>query len=783
MVVVLVNTLNALWFSDTVPESWLLFKILPIPKNNSDSFRPIALSSCVRKMVESIFNSRLSHWLEINDMLPPDTYAFRTDSNSLDCVSRLTSSIYQAYNSKQFLNAAFLDISAAFDRVHIPTLISSLIQLSIPQRFIQYIVSLFSVRTLIFSSGQTAIFRKTYRGLPQGSSLSPLLFNLYMLPIVSLHTECSVLLFADDVAVYSIHKDALITSIRLSAAISRISTILNERFLTLSDNKCKSVMFTYRPFNIAHSLVSIGDLKLSQCDSYKYLGFILDSRLTWRPHIKYIQKRGFLATNILKALSSVHWGADPLTLSLFYKSFVRSVIDYGSFIFGNASSSNLICLDRVQNQSLRLIVGARKSTPIQALQAETAIPPLHIRRLYLAHRYVYAKSSRSDSLILPQFFSLVRTWRLAPRKLPLISRIASLSTETCSALLKTNKYRYYNLPYFEIFHSHPYDKLITDKKSPTLAADNIYSKMFSQLIACKYPSHIRIFTDASKKGLLCGAAFFIEHLHTHKTFSLPPITSIFSAELFAILFSLRFIINSSLALPSPILVVSDSLSAIVAITSPLFKNKYCPIIMHIRNLLQYLMNFKGSPVSFLWVPSHSGIPGNEFVDHLSGSVSESTHPKTVLSLHDAYFETKSQLLQQWNFSYKQLSNPLSFYFRLQPDVPPFPWYKYVGSNHRKFFVKICRLRFGHTGLPAHIHRFIPSVPPYCPLHLQNETPADPNHILFSCPKLLPQQLAFESQLIALLIPRPWSLLSLLALPATYEVIYQFLLSLPSSIQI
>ena len=99
---------------------------------------------------------------------------------------------------------------------------------------------------------------------------------------------------------------------------------------------------------------------------------------------------------------------------------------------------------------------------------------------------------------------------------------------------------------------------------------------------------------------------------------------------------------------TPILVVCDSLSAIVAITSSLFKNKYCPIIVHnIRNLLQYLMNFKGSFVAFLWVPSLFGIPGNEFVDYLSGSVSESPYPKSVLSLFDNYSETKSLLLQQW----------------------------------------------------------------------------------------------------------------------------------------
>ena len=142
-----------------------------------------------------------------------------------------------------------------------------------------------------------------------------------------------------------------------------------------------------------------------------------------------------------------------------------------------------------------------------------------------------------------------------------------------------------------------------------------------------------------------------------------------------------------------------------------------------------------SSVSFLWAPSHSGLLGNEAADQLAGSVSTLSPAKPVLSFHDIIASSKSLLFSKWNDSYASLSDPRSPYFLLQPQLPPFPWYKFTDLSHRKHIVKLCRLRFGHTCLPAHIHRFLPNVSPFCPLHPEDEIHADPHHIFSECPEL------------------------------------------------
>ena len=107
-------------------------------------------------------------------------FGFRLKVSSVDCISTLVGDIYQSFQDKLFLNALFLDIKSAFNRVHIPTLKQILRELGIPEHFSIFILKLMSPRKLDFrTNSPQSISRTTYKGLPQGSSLTPTLFNLY----------------------------------------------------------------------------------------------------------------------------------------------------------------------------------------------------------------------------------------------------------------------------------------------------------------------------------------------------------------------------------------------------------------------------------------------------------------------------------------------------------------------------------------------------------------------------------------------------------------------------
>jgi len=117
----------------------------------------------------------------------------------------------------------------------------------------------------------------------------------------------------------------------LQSSILIFANNINERNLYLSLHKCKFVLFTLRPYNPIIAKVHFNDHYFdSWLSSFQYLGIILDSKASWKPHISHFRSRAFSAGDVLKSLSPSRWTGVLVTLLLFYKSFGRSIMDFPS---------------------------------------------------------------------------------------------------------------------------------------------------------------------------------------------------------------------------------------------------------------------------------------------------------------------------------------------------------------------------------------------------------------------------------------------------------------------
>ena len=107
---------------------------------------------------------------------------------------------------------------------------------------------------------------------------------------------------------------------------------------------------------------------------------IFDSpNFTWRSHIEYLK----MDCKIMKVMASTKWDESTKIMRLFYIAYIRAKLDYGSILYSSAASTHLKKLEVLQNSCIRMILGARMSTPILSLQAESHIQPLTLRRDYL----------------------------------------------------------------------------------------------------------------------------------------------------------------------------------------------------------------------------------------------------------------------------------------------------------------------------------------------------------------------------------------------------------------
>lgn len=203
----LLDLINTIMMSGNIPKSWKSQIIIPIlkpnkPPNDVHSYRPIALSNAVSKIAELLVKNRLEWYLESNDLLASTQYGFRKGRSTVDSISIFVTDIRLALSHNESILATFLDIKSAYDNVILPILRQKLDQLHVPNMLSNFILNMLSGRFVKLES-RTDDFRILWKGLPQGSVLSPLLYNIYTHDLeLSLTHPVKVLQYADDLLIY-----------------------------------------------------------------------------------------------------------------------------------------------------------------------------------------------------------------------------------------------------------------------------------------------------------------------------------------------------------------------------------------------------------------------------------------------------------------------------------------------------------------------------------------------------------------------------------------------------
>ena len=104
-------------------------------------------------------------------------------------------------------------------------------------------------------------------------------------------------------------------------------------------------------------------------------------------------------------VSNTDWGGDRTVLLRLYRALVRSKLDYGCFIYGAACKSYISLLDPIQNQGLRLSLGAFRTSPAQSLCVEANELPLHLRREKLALQFATKIAANPNNPVYGTIFN------------------------------------------------------------------------------------------------------------------------------------------------------------------------------------------------------------------------------------------------------------------------------------------------------------------------------------------------------------------------------------------
>ena len=135
----LLDILNDLYQSRTIPEAWKKVHMFLIPKQSGTGLRPITLSSCMCRLTERLLNQRLLWWTEYNDIIPQFQSGFRKGRSCSDNIGTLITTADIDYRTHKYTAAVFLDITSAFDNVHSHLLLQQLYQLQLTGNLTHFI--------------------------------------------------------------------------------------------------------------------------------------------------------------------------------------------------------------------------------------------------------------------------------------------------------------------------------------------------------------------------------------------------------------------------------------------------------------------------------------------------------------------------------------------------------------------------------------------------------------------------------------------------------------------
>ena len=321
-------------------------------KTNISSYRPICSLSPFSKIFERIIYDRMIHFIDRYDIFSKSQFGFRKNVSTETALINFIDFVHKGLTAKHNVGAVFMDLSKAFDVMNHDILESKLKHYGFRGTFLNILMSFVRDRKYFVNiNGINSDTRNVNIGVPQGSTLGPLLFLLY----VNDMTNCSSILhftqFADDTTLAYSCKNLNDLQIILEQEVYKVTKWLAANKLLLNVAKTHSMLFSFKQ-NESNLKIRINNTEIEEKVTTTFLGVQIDNKLNWKAHIAHICNKVSKSIAILRLVRSIF----PLNiLKMIYMSLIYSHINYCILIWGGADKSVIEPLFKLQKKAIRII--------------------------------------------------------------------------------------------------------------------------------------------------------------------------------------------------------------------------------------------------------------------------------------------------------------------------------------------------------------------------------------------------------------------------------------------
>ena len=336
------------------------------------NYRPVSLIPVLSKLYERNMYDPISSYIEM--FLSPYLFGYRKGHSTQQCLLVMIEMWRKALDNRKCAGAILTDLSKAFDCLSHGLLIAKLEAYGFDKSALSFIHDYLKnrkQRTKV--NGAYSSWRDLKRGVPQGSILGPLLFNIFINDIFYFLDGAKIANYADDNSTYSIAdnvENLLDTLEKESTAVLNWFT-MNE--MKSNDDKCHSIVANADIIYISH----LNDAFIESEDSVELLGVKIDNKLKFNEHVSGLLKKG---NQKFHALSRISKFLCKDKLKLIIKTFIESQFNYCPLVwmFNSRTLNNKI--NKLHERALRLVYKDDNLTYQQLLQKDNSVT-IHERNL------------------------------------------------------------------------------------------------------------------------------------------------------------------------------------------------------------------------------------------------------------------------------------------------------------------------------------------------------------------------------------------------------------------